>query len=1068
MRIVHYLRQDVARLVVRPDETGALTRVQLIVGARLNEIACPRGGLPAPDAARAQHWRQLVVANRVLLDTYNPRSEDEAVVRRLTVEVRDRRATALPWEDWLTSEVDAEEPVVRICRVPPRAAARPLTFPIRVLEVDPSPPDKVTHVFGSIFGPRPHDAAFVVDECAAGDVLPFRERSGWPTAEILHYEASATLSFHVTGREVDRLAGELHRLTSSWQTRLVVFEHGRPVLDGVREVAAALADRGGPAVMLMEPWPGDQRRTLYAELVHDQPLDVIVGRLSEKAYAELIAGSGREELLRVTAIVAGLTAEGIARDLERALKTRGIATVTDVAAPGEMEAPAEAGGDEGGDYGGGGWSGSARRGGTFSRPEQEVPYIAELRQLLADLPDHLEKATFDQETRGTLPSSERVRAIQEVWWEINDEAPEPVLPEPPEVRAVNARLMGESGEMAGRLLDPRTARLSPQRAVHLAIQIGRPDERLVTVGATAFLEEAVLWKPEETETELEIGVTPLDFELLGAHVQEIRLPRRGESETATFTLVPRERTRVPGVARLRFCLYHRNNLLQSFRLVAALQEDPPRPSLRASFACALDIKTTALKEVSDTGGYLTRCEYSALDLAAAATSPPRALSFFANDSAGQAAVTLKGTDLFEATTDGNVPDALRRAREMLETISSKPGILAPFVYRFATGVDDAGWNEALGSMAEAGWELYTLLVPEDARSAVETMLDERAVIHAGHLNLEHVLPWGLVYTRFYDGAKSTCQPDPTAPALPVLRAACPASLPAPNGHVPAGPCGGAGCLLEPAHVAAQIARGGPVSVPETTACARHFWGFRHVIEVPVQQVAGGARQGAQMVSAMKMPPAMQTKTKHCGPVRLDVGYNAGLSLAADHNRDLATKLCASGVLPLVLPLTPLSVRDDILRRLERNDSDVVYFFCHAQESFIDPTTGKKRGPHLQFHEPPGWPGTLAPQDLGRVKFSNAPLVFLNGCGTVGFTTAAPSAFIRSLVQNCRAAAVIGTETTIWEGLATEMAIAFLARFLTGQAAGDALLQARLHLLSTRNPLGLVYTLYGAADLVLSA
>jgi hypothetical protein len=91
-------------------------------------------------------------------------------------------------------------------------------------------------------------------------------------------------------------------------------------------------------------------------------------------------------------------------------------------------------------------------------------------------------------------------------------------------------------------------------------------------------------------------------------------------------------------------------------------------------------------------------------------------------------------------------------------------------------------------------------------------------------------------------------------------------------------------------------------------------------------------------------------------------------------------------------------------------------------------------------------------------------VFLNGCFTAGFRPDALSPFISRLVEDRAASGVIGTEITVFEPFAAELALLFLARFLAGQSAGDALLEARRILLARRNPLGLVYTLYAAADL----
>ena len=104
--------------------------------------------------------------------------------------------------------------------------------------------------------------------------------------------------------------------------------------------------------------------------------------------------------------------------------------------------------------------------------------------------------------------------------------------------------------------------------------------------------------------------------------------------------------------------------------------------------------------------------------------------------------------------------------------------------------------------------------------------------------------------------------------------------------------------------------------------------------------------------------------------------------------------------------------------------------------------------------------------LAPVTWENRPLVFINGCETAGFAPDALSPFIVKFVEDFGAAGVIGTEVPVWEPLARELAELFLPLFLGGMPAADALLAARRALWARHNPLGLVYTLYGPADLTL--
>src|SRR5262249_29469564 len=102
----------------------------------------------------------------------------------------------------------------------------------------------------------------------------------------------------------------------------------------------------------------------------------------------------------------------------------------------------------------------------------------------------------------------------------------------------------------------------------------------------------------------------------------------------------------------------------------------------------------------------------------------------------------------------------------------------------------------------------------------------------------------------------------------------------------------------------------------------------------------------------------------------------------------------------------------------------------------------------------------------KTLWSYAPLVLLNGCGTVGFSPDALSPFVEALVNDRGASGVVGTEITIVEPLAAEAAMTVLGSFLAGTAAGAAILAMRRELLAKNNPLGLVYTLYSAGDLTL--
>jgi len=94
-----------------------------------------------------------------------------------------------------------------------------------------------------------------------------------------------------------------------------------------------------------------------------------------------------------------------------------------------------------------------------------------------------------------------------------------------------------------------------------------------------------------------------------------------------------------------------------------------------------------------------------------------------------------------------------------------------------------------------------------------------------------------------------------------------------------------------------------------------------------------------------------------------------------------------------------------------------------------------------------------------------PLVFINGCRSLGLEPKQAIEFVSGFIQVARAAAVVGTEITVFEPLAQAFAEDCLKRFLVGsKTLGESVRNARLALLKALNPLGLVYTPFAVANL----
>ncbi len=273
-------------------------------------------------------------------------------------------------------------------------------------------------------------------------------------------------------------------------------------------------------------------------------------------------------------------------------------------------------------------------------------------------------------------------------------------------------------------IDQRTRRM-PLRCgwrYRLRFQIGLPDPdgSLFEIPPPS-LDELLPPAPSEEGHELEICVYGKTFELLSTSTQRLRLPPRGPSEPLFFEL------RAPqgsGIADLRVVVYHRNNLLQSFQLVATVSADGPINEHETYSAASVEPLVIRL-----TASALT-------DLNEASALKPRALSVATNDDSqpGQHTLMIKG--------EGPGIDAPVDEAALTEVNKTFSAVLE----RAHDG--DASFDETVRDLAQLGSRLSRLL--ERSRRSDDTTLQDlkrsenRTVQFARHGNRLN-LPWQLVY-----------------------------------------------------------------------------------------------------------------------------------------------------------------------------------------------------------------------------------------------------------------------------------------------------------------------------------
>lgn len=1038
---------------------------------------------------------------------------DAELIIQGAIEVREPRWTGLDWE--LIFE-KAHHPLVLLRRsyVRPRALDAPLTLPVHLLRIEESP--SARDFLAEVFGNRDASQVAVGDRCALQDAEEAVARLRWPRVDVLHFHDLGKLDAEILLRagasSPPGSIGWIGRYAALWRTRLILIEAHEAQRTHLLRAAHAIVERGGPAIWIVPPdvpWLAD----LYEWLFHDRPLDWIQRELqSLPDRPHLFVGASREDALRLSAIGATLREPRTRIEVEKrlavapartrrvpisiltesllrtAVQEQGIVAIgkplpdhlriegprfsaelrRKLAALG-IAAPAEAAILRGA----GQHSLAALRARLTAllkyhelQSRRTLPYAAALTPDMATI--HLParpassmrhevmnefhaldalvpKLQFeDHESQGVLPMARALTRLR------SRAKLRPVQRTTRPERHVNSGFFSAAAD--GTLVDrpPQGAPLSMGELVHFGVQIGARGAFGRTVGPSALIEDAFRWTEASKGVGLEIAVTPLDFELLGSPVQELWLPSSDQSARIAFAIRVPHRSAIEGVARLRFSLFFENNLLQSFRVAALLagHSGSGAPLL----AAALGRPASELGAVS----YAAAAEYSSgVHLNSLGSVRRRDLSIVANDMAGQKVASLKADDFFAVTVDENLGPKVENVRLALKQAANVAGL-----YRYQP--DNAGnlaeLQDLLYEMAEAGWNLYGTLLPDRAdREALDRLLEGQKVVHAAHVDLTKVVPWSLVYDRAIDARKQVHYEnpsDPDAKQYKVKRALCTATLPKADGTMDLPTCGvDDRCPLSAAHNE-RLKERGEICVRESVVCPARFWGFRHNIELPVQQG-----------SEKKIPP-LRTTIKSSNPAEVLAAFNRHLHGAANHEQNLRAAVAAATRAAIVRD--PIFYeRDRLKQALEHIQADILYFYCHAEGESIR-QDGKKIAPRLNLGQIETSSDTLTAVDLDGAQWRNSPLVFLNGCATAGFSPTAPSEFIVRFVQGRKAAAVIGTEVSTWELLADAMATAFLQAFLSGSSAGEALLQARRRLLAKYNPLGLAYTLFGSADLHLSS
>ena len=968
-------------------------------------------------------------------------------VERICLRVDDERLAALPLEQALVHALaglgarPAMPTIPRLVPVPPRVAQVPFTLPLRLLQLerrgDFDLPGTVNAVFHSPPQPPPPAAALLVAASRAEEFAGWALPTGWRTVDVLHLDQLPALPerrlLAMASTDEPGTLGWLVRCTDLWRTRLVVIRGGgKPDMGLLRRLAHRLTGQGGPAVWLVDdgPFPAPLLlQRFYAKLIHDAPVDIAVTEAfdGQPPLGTLFLGAGREELLRVSSPGDDFAA------MARGLGDTDPQVRADVA--GKLWSTIAANNPD--------LHGAAE---TFAKTVRGVESIA----------GGLGSWNFDiHEGEGMVPLGEEIARLRQATRATTATAAE-VRPTArrAEPRFVNIALWGfDSAIGRGEPIAQPGACLRQGEPIVLGVQLGPHAGYAPVLDALALIEEPLKWEEGREGVWLSVAVTGLDFTVTGAAIQEVWLPRYEASDLIEFVVEPGRK----GVSQLRLCIYYGADLLQAHRLAARVDDAANGAGATTSqeLASALGVEQDRVGGA----GWLARMEYAAAaDLGAPPADRDVALSVFANDLGGRRVFTVRGTEGYEVLLAGDTSGLASDVRAKLDAVSRDASGFYAFLQRGPTplhGATPQQRDAALQGLAQVGWTLYAAIFAGADRDAMASDLaGERRVIHVAHSLLENVIPWAAIYDRPYDMER-----EKSDSGLPVQRSVCPAGLPDAAGRFVTMDCGvHPTCPMSPQGRAAAAAAGQGIA-EDAIVCARHFWGFRHIVELPPYQEDGSAA-AAGAAGASAAPPR-RAVTSAGNPVNLLLGYNAALGTVGSHRAELQA-LLAGRKLSAIWNGQENS-RDGFLTALRRADADLVYLFCHARGGLADPAT---RPPALELQATVGSPPSLirAAALASGLHLTHHPLFILNGCNTAAFSPDALSPFIRTLVRDCDAAGALGTEIPVFELLAGEVGRQFLTRFLDGASAGEALLDIRRDLLARGNPMGLAYTLYAVAEL----
>lgn len=514
----------------------------------------------------------------------------------------------------------------------------------------------------------------------------------------------------------------------------------------------------------------------------------------------------------------------------------------------------------------------------------------------------------------------------------------------------------------------------------------------------------------------------------------LALPRVGPSLPVTFEVTPRH----DGWCALRVAIYHRGTLLQSVAV--------------RGFVWASDPPGDAVPTVRPLLDWAASTDLQLLD-----DLPTPAVSIFSNDGPDGS----HWIGVFSQDGDGLLPLRRGQMRSFDSTdLTAKAGLLRDLLqaahgtdtYLYPSAPPDdpdviAFGRKAMVELAVAGWELYAYLFravsdeefSRERRTAFNEALQQDAgIISIARCDSTWSLPWAAMYDKRVDTGRraelAVCEVFETQ--LAGNRWTDDDALE----HT-------ADLLDDPAACHAQPDCPLRDDAKErVTVCPFGFWGIRHQIEQPLQQVrAANEDEVPDRLASEAFTQTSSILRPADQPLRIGAGAFPFLRVA-EHEADIRT---------IDADVEWRTDRPDVMTLLSsRQGHHLVYFYCHGVTTHKYALRFGPKGDDLQntiaydnlFEEDIHWGRAGTPQ----------PLVVIIACESAAASPDVAHAMFDQL-RNVGATGVVGSEISIGVRLGREAGRMLMTDIAGGRSVGEAFLAMRRTLLRRHNPLGLVLT-----------